>query len=214
MTTTAINAQTRAAAIEPSLPDAGRLGMWIFLATEVLFFGGLLVAYAYGRTHWPDGFATASRHTDVLLGTLNTGVLLTSSAVVALAVTAAESSSHRRWTAWLLFAAAALGVIFLGIKGLEYRQDWNENLFPGPAFALADARGAELFYMLYYVMTALHGVHLTIGVTALAVFGEAWRRRRPWACAKRVEIAALYWHFVDIVWIVLYPLLYLVNRHA
>ena len=82
MTSTTMSAQVAAATIEPSVPDTGRLGMWIFLATEVLFFGGLLVAYGYGRTHWPEGFAAASRHTDVLLGTLNTGVLLTSSAVV------------------------------------------------------------------------------------------------------------------------------------
>ena len=210
MTAQAATADT----LEPSVPDAARLGMWIFLATEVLFFGGLLVAYAYGRTHWPEGFGIASRHTDVLLGTLNTGVLLTSSAVVALAVATAESSSHQRWTAGLLFAAAALGVIFLGLKGLEYRQDWHENLFPGPAFSLARTPGAELFYMLYYVMTALHAVHLTIGVGTLAVFGEGRRRGHPWFSAHRVEIAALYWHFVDIVWIVLYPLLYLVSRHA
>ena len=195
-------------------PDAGQLGMWIFLATEVLFFGGLLTAYAYGRIRWPEGFGLASRHTDVLIGTLNTGVLLTSSAVVALAVACAESTAHRRWTGWLLYAAAALGVVFLGLKGLEYRQDWHEGLFPGPAFELAGTAGAELFYMLYYVMTALHALHLTIGMGLLAVFGAGCRRRRPWANAHRIDIAALYWHFVDIVWIVLYPLLYLVNRHA
>jgi cytochrome c oxidase subunit III len=188
--------------------------MWIFLATEVLFFGGLLTAYAYGRIRWPEGFGLASRHTDVLIGTLNTGVLLTSSAVVALAVACAKSAAHRRWTGWLLYGAAALGVVFLGLKGLEYRQDWQEGLFPGSAFALAETAGAELFYMLYYLMTALHALHLTIGVGLLGVFGVGCRRRRPWANARRVDIAALYWHFVDIVWIVLYPLLYLVNRHA
>ena len=207
-------AATARALEPPSVPDAGRLGMWIFLATEVLFFGGLLAAYGYGRIQWPDGFGVASRRTDVLIGTLNTGVLLTSSAVVALAVACAESASHRRWTGWLLYAAAALGVAFLGLKGLEYRQDWREGLFPGPAFALSGTAGAALFYVLYFVMTALHALHLSIGVVILSVFGAGCRRRRLWANAHRVDIAALYWHFVDIVWIVLYPLLYLVNRHA
>jgi cytochrome c oxidase subunit 3 len=200
---------------EPGVdPDTGRLGMWIFLASEVLFFGGVFVAYLYGRTHWPAGFALASRHTDVVLGTLNTAVLLTSSALVALAVACEEHPGARRWTANLLWATAALGVVFLVIKGLEYHAEWNERLFPTADFALARTAGAEEFWALYFVATGLHAVHLSIGVATLAVFARARRLRRPWADARHVEVVALYWHFVDVVWIFLYPLIYLVSRHG
>jgi len=195
-------------------PDTGKLGMWIFLASEVLFFGGVFVAYLYGRTHWPAGFALASRHTDVVLGTLNTAVLLTSSAIVALAVACEEHPGARRWTANLLWTTAALGLAFLAIKGVEYRGEWQEHLFPTADFALAGTAGAEEFFALYVVATGLHAVHLSIGVAALAVFARARRLRRPWADARRIEVVALYWHFVDIVWIFLYPLIYLVSRHG
>jgi cytochrome c oxidase subunit 3 len=192
--------------------DTAQLGMWIFLATEVLFFGGLFAAYLYGRTHWPPGFAAASRHTDVLLGTVNTALLLTSSALVALAMVCDEEAERRRWVSWLLGASAALGLAFLVIKGIEYRQEWHEGLFPGPGFALAGTPGAELFFMLYFVTTALHGLHLLIGIALLAVFAWGSARLAPWAPHRRLEVAGLYWHFVDIVWIFLYPLLYLVSR--
>jgi cytochrome c oxidase subunit III len=194
-------------------PDPGRLGMWIFLATELLFFGGVFAAYLYGRRAWPQGFGLASRHTDVVLGTLNTGLLLSSSALVALAVACAQHVRQARWTARLLALAAALGIAFLVVKGLEYHKEWHEGLFPGPGFALADTEGAELFFMLYFSATALHALHLAIGVAVLVVFAWACARGRPWADARHVEIAALYWHFVDVVWIFLYPLLYLVERH-
>jgi cytochrome c oxidase subunit III len=197
--------------------DPGRtatLGMWIFLGTELLFFGGLLVAYAYGRTHWPQGFAVASRHTDVVLGTVNTAVLLTSSAVVAFAVVCSEHPAARRWAARALWLTAALGIVFLTLKGLEYAHEWREQLFPLAGFALADAAGAELFFVLYFVMTGLHGLHLLIGIAGVATFAWASNREKAWASPPRIEAMALYWHFVDVVWIVLYPLLYLVERHA
>ncbi len=195
-------------------PDAGRFGMWVFLASEILFFGGLFVAYLYGRTHWPHGFAVASRHTDVVLGTVNTAVLLTSSAAVALAVACEESATQRRWTARLLALTALLGAAFLAIKGIEYRAEWHEHLFPGRDFALAGTPGAQQFFALYFVMTGLHGAHMIIGIAMLAVFAHGRRRARDWADARHVEVAALYWHFVDLVWIFLYPLLYLVERHG
>jgi cytochrome c oxidase subunit 3 len=170
------------------------------------------VAYLYGRSHWPAGFAQAGRHTDVVLGTVNTALLLTSSAVVALAVACGEHAPQRRWLPRLLGLAAALGVAFLAIKGIEYRHEWQDGLFPGPGFVLARQGGAELFFMLYFVMTALHAAHLLIGIVLLAVFAWGWARLAPWTPQRRIEVAGLYWHFVDIVWIFLYPLLYLMGR--
>jgi len=190
------------------------LGMWIFLGSELLFFGGLLMAYLYARTHWPQGFGQASARTHVVLGTLNTGLLLTSSALVALAVACQGPTGRGRWVPWLLGAGAALGTAFLAIKGWEYRSEWREGLFPGPGFALKAVAGAELFFVLYFLLTGLHSVHLLVGVALLVAFGRGTRKKRAWAAPRRVEAAALYWHFVDVVWIFLYPLLYLVNRHG
>jgi cytochrome c oxidase subunit 3 len=205
---------TSAALTEPAdEPDIGKLGMWVFLASEVLFFGGLFVAYLYGRTHWPQGWAAASRHTDVVLGTVNTAVLLTSSAVVALAVACEEDARARRWSARLLALTAALGVVFLVVKGFEWHAEWDEHLLPGPQFALPEP-GAQEFFALYFVMTGLHGVHMMVGIAVLALLAHGRSREREWARARHLEVAALYWHFVDIVWIFLYPLLYLVQRHG
>ena len=194
-------------------PVPRTLGMWVFLGSELLFFGALLAAYLAGRLHWPAGYAAASRHTHVVLGTVNTAVLLTSSALIALAVACAQHIEHRRWTARLLAAVGALGCAFLAIKGYEYVLEWREGLFPGPAFAIPEP-GAQLFFMLYFFMTGLHAVHLVCGIAAVAVFARATARRRAWVDADRLDALALYWHFVDVVWIFLYPFLYLVERHA
>ncbi len=194
-------------------PDIGKLGMWVFLASEVLFFGGLFLAYVYGRMHWPHGWEAASRRTDVVLGTVNTAVLLTSSAVVALAVACEEDARARRWSARLLALTAALGVVFLAIKGVEWHAEWEEHLVPGPTFAL-DVDGAQQFFALYFVMTGLHGVHMIVGIAMLAILAHGRSRERAWARGRQLEVAALYWHFVDVVWILLYPLLYLVQRHG
>jgi len=193
--------------------ETAELGMWLFLATEVLFFGGLFVAYGYGRLRSPAGWALAARHTDVVLGTLNTAVLLTSSALVALAVAAAEHGQVR-WIARLLWGTAALGLVFLAIKGIEWHAEWNEGLFPGRGFALARVPGAELFFVVYFLATGLHALHLAVGVVLVATFAVGSARRREWAGPPRLQVAGLYWHFVDVVWIFLYPLLYLVLRHS
>ena len=206
-----MSANPAALPVRSSAPPA--LGMWIFIGSELLFFGGLLAAYLDGRWRWPVGFGLASRHTHVVLGTLNTATLLTSSALVALALACANHHGHRRWIPRLLGAAALLGCVFLAIKGWEYRLDWQEGLFPGPRFTLA-APGAQLFFMLYFVLTGLHAVHLVCGIAMLLVFARGAARRRDWVTPDRLEAAALYWHFVDIVWIFLYPFLYLVDRHA
>jgi len=203
-------------AITPAA-DAGeraRFGMWIFLASEVLFFGVLLLAYAWGRGLWPRGFALAGRHTDVVLGTLNTALLLTSSATAAWAVACAEQPSGEERAVRLLAVTTALGVAFLAVKGVEYRAEWREGLFPDAGFALAATPGAALFYVLYWVTTLLHAVHLVVGIALFGALALGLRRRRDWVGPRQVDAAALYWHFVDVVWIFLYPLLYLVERHG
>jgi cytochrome c oxidase subunit 3 len=196
----------------PSAPArdelTGSMGMWVFLASEVLFFGGLLVAYTYGRSHWPDGFAAASHETHVAIGTVNTALLLTSSAFVA------SAGAAKRHVETLLAAACALGVAFMVLKGVEYAKEWHEHLVPGASFRLHDVPGAQLFFVLYFLTTGLHAVHLTIGIAVLAVFAWGSHRVSPWASPRRVEVAGLYWHFVDVVWIFLYPLIYLAGRSS
>ncbi|MGE5652330.1 MAG: cytochrome c oxidase subunit 3 [Bacillota bacterium] len=195
--------------------QAATFGMWIFLATELMFFGPLLFGYSYVRSHFPEGVAAASRHTEVMLGTLNTAVLLTSSLLMAIAVQARKADAVRLARGMLLLVAA-LGFVFLAIKGAEYRHEWREHLFPGAGFAFADARhapAAEIFYFLYFALTGLHALHLTIGIVMVLAFAAGLSRgRRSFASAERIEVAGLYWHFVDVIWIFLYPILYLVGR--
>lgn len=190
----------------------GPFGMWVFLASEVLFFGALLLAYAYGRSHWPAGFAAASHETHVVIGTLNTALLLTSSALVALAVACGQTHEGPRRVPALLWGACLLGLAFLALKGVEYTKEFHERLVPGASFRLQDEGGAQLFYVLYFLATGLHAVHLTIGIVILAVFAHGSRRLKAWAVPRRIEAAGLYWHFVDVVWIFLYPLIYLGGR--
>ncbi|HEX5126893.1 MAG TPA: cytochrome c oxidase subunit 3 [Rhodocyclaceae bacterium] len=193
---------------------AATFGMWVFLATELVFFGPLFVAYAYGRLHWGEAFAVASRHTDVVLGSINTALLLTSSTLVALAAIAAKSEL-RKIMRYLLAATVALGIVFLVIKGFEYHAEWREGLVPGNGFHIeGTAQGeAQLFFFLYFMMTGVHAIHITVGIGLLSAFALRGMDAN-FARADRIEIAALYWHFVDMVWIFLYPLLYLVERHS
>lgn len=195
--------------------DAATTGMWVFLVSEMLFFGALCFGYVVSRLQMPEAFAAASRHTDVVLGSINTAVLLTSSLTMALAARSARLGP-RRITLSLLVATACLGAAFLAVKAMEYRSEFHQHLFPGPAFrfepaALAD--GAQVFFYLYYLMTGLHALHLAIGI-ALVLFTAGRLRLRGWQPidAERVECTGLYWHFVDVVWIFLYPMLYLVSR--
>jgi cytochrome c oxidase subunit 3 len=193
---------------------AARLGMWVFLGTELMLFGPLFLGYVYGRTYFAQAFAAASRHTDFWLGTLNTAILLTSSAAMALAVSAQERG-HTRRAARRVALAALCGLLFLVLKGAEYRHDFDARLFPGAGFRFAApyTGGAELFFFLYFAMTALHALHLALGITASLVFAAGLRFRVPALMpAHRVELLGLYWHFVDALWIFLYPILYLVGR--
>ena len=188
-----------------------QLGIWVFLASELLLFGGLLFAYGHGRLRWPEGFAVAGAHTHVALGTINTALLLTSSLLVATAVDAA-AHGRRRWVAPLLWGTVALGLAFLAVKGFEYRMEFGEGLFPGQRFGLQQP-GAEVFFTLYFIATGLHAVHMAAGIVAIGLF--AWHARDPssdWLRSSRIETMGLYWHFVDVIWIVLYPLIYLLGR--
>jgi cytochrome c oxidase subunit 3 len=226
---------TRAAADPPILShqfddvhqqtEASLLGMWVFLATEVMFFGGLLTAFAVYRSTAPREFALASRHLSVLLGCVNTVVLLGSSLTMALAVRAAQLRARRALLVWLGMTMA-LGAVFLGIKAVEYTSDYHEKLIPGWNFQVPehdrsvvaqqalDARKMEMFYVLYFFMTGLHAVHLIIGIGLVGVMALlSWRRWFSGGGATQIEVTGLYWHFVDIVWVFLYPLLYLIDVH-
>jgi len=196
--------------------EASTLGMWVFLATEVMFFGGIFAAYVVYRTFFPEAFAAASNHLDVRLGTINTAVLIGSSLTMALAVHAGQTGRPRGIVGWLL-ATIGLGAVFLGIKGWEYAHKFHEHLVPGPHFAWpgADPGHAEIFFGLYFTMTGVHALHMVIGIGLLSWLIRAARRDRfSAAYSTPVELVGLYWHFVDIVWIFLFPLLYLIGRHA
>lgn len=186
------------------------LGMWIFLASEVLFFGGLLVSYAIYRSFNAEAFRIAGAHTEIVYGSINTVLLLTSSLTMTVALRAA-TVNMRRLTLVCLAVTAALGVAFLLCKGLEYREDLKENLFPGPGFPLTPA-ATRMFWGFYWIMTGIHAVHLTGGIAVVLVVFTLFERRIIPVQGSTMEGLAIYWHFVDTVWIVLYPLLYLAGR--
>jgi cytochrome c oxidase subunit III len=199
--------------------EASTLGMWVFLVTEVLFFGGLFTAYLVYRTWYPLEFGVASEELDIFWGTLNTAVLIGSSLTMALAVHAAQTGSRRLTTLFILLTMA-LGTVFLGVKALEYAHKFDEHFVPGASFDLAHFAGlkhphaAEIFFSLYFVMTGLHALHMIIGLGVMTVLATlAWRGHFSPEYHSPIEIGGLYWHFVDIVWIFLFPLLYLINRH-
>ncbi len=189
--------------------QAGTLGMWVFLATELMFFGPLFFGYWYGRLQFPEAFAAASRETDVVLGAANTTLLLTSSALMAAAVEAAQLGA-RRLAVRLLGATAALGVVFLIVKGAEYHHEWQAGLFPGDASVLVT--GGRLFFLLYFAMTGVHALHLVIGITVVAAFAVTGAGAKPRWGPGQLGLVGLYWHFVDALWIFLFPLLYLLGR--
>ncbi|HWD90916.1 MAG TPA: cytochrome c oxidase subunit 3 family protein [Verrucomicrobiae bacterium] len=198
----------------PQQKEAATLGMWAFLATEVLFFGAMFMSYIVYRQTYPQAFAEASHHTIVLFGTVNTAILLTSSLTMALAVQAARENNIK-WLFRFLAITVVFALAFLAVKGLEYHQDLQEHLWPGPHFRPELPPQAQIFWMLYWIMTGVHALHVTVGVGLLSTM--AWmtsRRKFSDAYYTPVEMTGLYWHFVDIIWIYLYPLLYLVHRYA
>jgi cytochrome c oxidase subunit III len=197
--------------------DASGLGMWVFLVTEILFFGGLFLLYAVYRALYPGAFAAGSHHLDLTLGAVNTAVLIGSSVTMAMAVHTAQVSRHRRLIAFFLVLTIILGAVFLGIKAVEYAHKFHEHHVPGPSFHFAgdEPQQVQLFFSLYFVMTGLHALHMVIGIGILGVLVvmALWGRFGP-DYFTPVELTGLYWHFVDIIWIFLFPLLYLVERHG
>jgi len=198
--------------------ETASLGMWSFLITEVMMFGALFTGYAYYKTLFPEAYFEGSRHLDYRIGAINTAVLICSSLTMALAVHAAQISKRKATIVFLLLTIL-LGSIFLGVKVFEYSDKFEHNLVPGRNFSLdaydetVNPRNVELFFCFYFIMTGLHAAHMIIGITILGILVIlAWRHRFSSEYHAPVEMTGLYWHFVDIVWIYLFPFLYLIGR--
>ena len=208
--------------------EAGTLGMWVFLVTEIMFFGGMFLAYTLYRYKYGAAFAAASNHLDIRLGAVNTVVLIVSSFTMAMAVFSTQVGKRRNSIIYLI-VTMILGLTFLGIKAVEYHDKYRDSLIPGQLIpgrpfnpdlhALHLPPGVpvgnvEMFYVIYFAMTGMHALHMIIGLGILTVILiKAWRGRFSPEYHAPVEITGLYWHFVDIVWIFLFPLLYLLGRH-
>jgi len=203
--------------------DAASLGMWLFLATEIMFFGGMFCAYLIYRFWYYNEFAAGSRSLDLKWGTINTAVLICSSLTVALGVRAAQMGK-RKLLVVLLLLTIVFGLTFLGIKGIEWYSKFEEHHIPGHAFNAddliktypqipIDSQHEQIYFSLYFAMTGLHALHMIIGVGLFAFLAYyAWKGRYTPKYYTPIEMAGLYWHFVDIVWIYLFPLLYLIDR--
>jgi len=208
---------------------AASLGMWVFIAQEVLFFGGLFATYTVYRMTYPEAFSAGSQHLSWKIGFFNTLVLIASSLTMAMGVHSAALGRAKRIVAWLL-ATIFLGSLFLGVKYFEYEEKIAPCfglgagpgcLVPGERFdasvlhvAVDMAPQTQIFYSLYFAMTGLHALHMIIGIPIILwIAHAAWRGRYSAEWHTPVEIVGLYWHFVDIIWIFLFPLLYLIGTH-
>ena len=195
--------------------EAAEFGMWIFLMTELMLFGGLFLAYIFYRTVYSTGFAEGSRHLELSYGGPNTVVLIVSSLTMVLAVRSAQLGARRRLVGYLL-ATAALGIAFLAIKGAEYYQHFLDGTVPVLAWTYAGPYPSQvqLFFFAYFALTGLHSVHLTIGI-AIVLVAASMASRGAFLVEHHIplEMIGLYWHFVDTVWIFLLPLLYLFGFH-
>ena len=196
--------------------DSATLGMWVFLLTEIMFFGGMFGAYAIYRAMYPEAFASTSHYMNAALGGINTGVLICSSFTMALAVRSAQLGKRRAVIGFLI-CTLVLGVAFLGVKGVEYHEKWVEHHVPGPGFHYAEAQyaqQAQILFFMYFAMTGMHAVHMIVGIgLLLTLLGMAVRNRFSERWSTPVENIGLYWHFVDIIWIFLFPLLYLIGHN-
>ncbi len=198
--------------------DASTLGMWIFLITEIMFFGGLFLVYTVYRSIYPGVFAHASSSLNEVIGAINTAVLLCSSFTMVLAVRAAQLGQRKAIVIFLILTLV-LGFVFLGVKAYEWNEKFVEHHVPGPTFHFeglpaGDQGPAQLFFSLYFAMTGLHAFHMVIGAGILMVLiWQAKKGRYSADYMTPVDLGGLYWHFVDIIWIYLFPLLYLIDRH-
>ena len=212
--------------------EAGTFGMWLFLLTEIMFFGGLFFAYLLYRNWYYPAFATASNQLSVPLGGLNTVVLITSGFCMALGVWAAEVR-NKSVLVLMLVLTTVFGCVFLGVKYFEYKEKWEKHHIPGPNFDISEfvnpaahgitnekplapdmAQRTQVFFSLYFAMTGMHAVHMIIGIGLLFwLIHRAQRGDFTTGYVAPIENFGLYWHFVDIVWLFLFPLLYLINRH-
>ena len=203
--------------------DAASLGMWIFLATEVMFFGGLFCAYLIYRRLYFGDFGAASSSIKAGLGAANTAVLICSSLTVVLAVRAAQLGKRHDQVVYLALTLV-LGLAFLGVKGVEWTSKFKEHHIPGASFHFegtvpghpdqpVDQQHAQIFFSLYFAMTGMHALHMVIGVGIFSyLLYQAWKGRYTPDYYTPLENSGLYWHFVDIIWIYLFPLLYLIDR--
>lgn len=195
--------------------EVASLGMWIFLMTELLLFGALFTAYTVYRLSYPAAFASGSRDLEAGIGAINTAVLICSSLGMALAVYGAQTDKRKRLLMGLALAII-LGTVFMVLKGVEYYHHYQQHEFPGLSFDYSKPHAEEeqVFFFLYFAMTGVHAIHLTIGIILVAVIlVKAYRRAYSSLYYTPVELSGLYWHFVDIVWIFLFPLLYLIDAH-
>ncbi len=189
-----------------------RLGIWIFLATEFMFFGGLFLAYAVLRMRNTQAFIEAGQHASMFFGTLNTGLLVTSSLFMVLALVGHEAGRSRRFVQICLILTLAFGCGFLIAKGFEYNEDIREHLFPGRGFPVRIPAAID-FFSLYWVMTGLHAVHLSIGIAiVLYMLVIGFRAQLPSNYRRALEVTALYWNLIDVIWVMIYPCIYLVGR--
>jgi cytochrome c oxidase subunit III len=206
--------------------NAASLGMWLFLVTEIMFFGGMFCAYLVYRLMHFDAFAAGSQQLNIWMGGINTAVLIVSSVTVVLAVKAAEMGKRKMLVGYMIFTVL-LGMTFLVIKGFEYKEKFEKHHVPGPTFNFTDkfddngkqipvdSKEAELFFSLYFAMTGMHALHMVIGCGLFSVLTVlAWKGHYTPNYFTPIENAGLYWHLVDIIWIYLFPLLYLISRHS
>jgi cytochrome c oxidase subunit 3 len=197
--------------------ETSTIGMWTFLVTEIMFFSGMFAAYAIFRSLYHDAFASTSKYMDVVVGAINTAVLICSSFTMVMAVRAARLGM-RNMIVLFLILTMLLGLVFLGVKAYEYHHKWVEHLVPGFNFHYEEAkyeRHAAIFFFLYFMMTGMHAMHMVVGEGLLAtLLVMAWRGRFTAKWNTPVDMIGLYWHFVDIIWIFLFPLLYLIGQRA
>lgn len=207
---------------------ATTIGMWLFLVQEVMFFGGLFLCYIIYRTLYQPSFQAGSSHLDWKLGAFNTVVLICSSLTMALAVWAAQAGRARRTQVLFLILTTVLGLVFLGVKAVEYTSKYHDGLIPFEGWfnpvephtvELFTSNGStlpnvQMFYWIYFAMTGLHALHMIVGVgIIIPIIWAAWRGRYSPEYYAPIELFGLYWHFVDIIWIFLFPLLYLLGAH-